>query len=241
MVPVRAIDIVERGQLVREVVLDTETTGLSPEEGHRIVEIGCLELINHLPTGRKFHSYLNPDRDIPVEATAIHGLAHKDLLSQPRFAEQVELFLRFIGDDKLVIHNASFDLSFLNAELDRLSLSPIEPHRAVDTLVLARQKFPGSPASLDALCKRFSINNSMREKHGALLDADLLAQVYVELIGARQPTLGFATESPDSAGGGQIRRIPRVPRVPREHVPSEAEVTRHKALLAKLRKPIWLS
>ena len=158
---VRTVDIVEGGQPVREVVLDTETTGLSPEEGHRIVEIGCLELINHLPTGRKFHSYLNPDRDIPVEATAIHGLAHKDLLSQPRFAEQVELFLLFIGDDQLVIHNASFDLSFLNAELDRLSLSPIEPHRAVDTLVLARQKFPGSPASLDALCKRFSINNSI--------------------------------------------------------------------------------
>ena len=223
---------------MREVVLDTETTGLSPEEGHRIVEIGCLELINHLPTGRKFHSYLNPDRDIPVEATAIHGLAHKDLLGQPRFADQVEPFLRFIGDDTLVIHNAGFDLNFLNAELDRLSLALIEPNRAVDTLLLARQKFPGSPASLDALCKRFSINNSMRARHGALLDADLLAQVYVELIGARQTTLGFAAESPGRPSGMQI---PRVPRVPREHLPSDAEVTRHKALLAKLRKPIWLS
>ena len=144
---------------MREVVLDTETTGLSPDEGHRIVEIGCLELINHLPTGRKFHSYLNPDRDIPKEATAIHGLAHKDLLGQPRFSDRAVPFLRFIGDDKLVIHNAVFDLSFLNAELDRLSLSLIETDRAVDTLVLARQKFPGSPASLDALCRRFSINN----------------------------------------------------------------------------------
>ena len=239
MAPVRAADFVKGDQPVREVVLDTETTGLSPEEGHRIIEIGCLELINHLPSGRKFHSYLNPDRDIPAEATAIHGLARKDLLGQPSFADQVASFMSFIGDDKLIIHNASFDLGFLNAELDRLNLSLIEPDRAVDTLILARQKFPGAPASLDALCKRFSINNSMRERHGALLDADLLAQVYVELIGARQPTLGFATESHGHPDSGQAP--PRVARVPREHAPSETEVARHNALLAKLRKPIWLS
>ena len=223
---------------MREVVLDTETTGLSPDEGHRIVEIGCLELITHLPTGQNFHTYLNPERDIPAEATAIHGLNQKELIDQPRFADQAAPFLGFIGDDALVIHNAAFDLSFLNAELDRLDLALIEPSRAVDTLALARQKFPGSPASLDALCKRFSINNSMRLRHGALLDADLLAQVYVELIGARQPTLGFAAESIDRLRKGEI---PRVPRVPREHSPNEAEVMRHKALLAKLRKPIWLS
>ena len=171
--------------------------------------------------------------------TAIHGLARKDLLGQPSFADQVAPFMSFIGDDKLIIHNASFDLGFLNAELDRLNLSLIEPDRAVDTLILARQKFPGAPASLDALCKRFSINNSMRERHGALLDADLLAQVYVELIGARQPTLGFATESHGHPDRGQAP--PRVARVPREHAPSETEVARHSALLAKLRKPIWLS
>ncbi|HIC72271.1 MAG TPA: DNA polymerase III subunit epsilon, partial [Alphaproteobacteria bacterium] len=176
---------------MREVVLDTETTGLKPEEGHRIIEIGCLELINHLPSGQKFHSYFNPDREIEAEATSIHGLTWKDLRGHPSFADQAASFLSFIAGDKLIIHNAEFDLGFINAELERVNLGLIASDRAVDTVILARRKFPGAPVSLDALCKRFSIDNSKRDKHGALLDAELLAQVYVELIGTRQATLGF--------------------------------------------------
>ena len=223
---------------LREVVLDTETTGLKPEEGHRIIEIGCLELINHLPSGRKFHSYFNPDREIEAEATSIHGLTWKDLRGHPNFADQAASFLSFIAGDKLIIHNAEFDLGFINAELERVNLGLIASDRAVDTVILARRKFPGAPVSLDALCKRFSINNSKRDKHGALLDAELLAQVYVELIGTRQATLGFVAKSRDR---GANARAPRVPRAPREHAASDEEVARHTLFLAKLSKPLWLS
>ena len=222
---------------MREIVLDTETTGLNPNDGHRIIELGCLELINHLPSGRTFHSYFNPEREVPFAATEIHGLTWDDLKGQPIFAHQVDLFLEFIANDRLVIHNAEFDLGFLNAELGRLNLTSIGLDRAVDTLKIARQKYPGAPASLDALCKKFSINNTMRDKHGALLDADLLAQVYVELIEARQPALGLSAVTV-----GDVKKIRSVNahRQPRVYAPSQEELSHHRLLLKKLTKPIWL-
>lgn len=178
---------------MREIVLDTETTGFEPAEGHRIVEIGAIELLNHLPTGRTYHQYINPQRAMPTEAFAVHGLGDDFLRDKPRFAEVAAAFLAFVGvDSRLVIHNAAFDMKFLNAELGWVSLPPIAMERALDTVALARRKFPGSPASLDALCRRFGIDNSAREKHGALLDSELLAEVYLELIGGRQPDLVLA-------------------------------------------------
>ncbi|MDF3034679.1 MAG: polymerase epsilon subunit, partial [Alphaproteobacteria bacterium] len=171
---------------MREIVLDTETTGLDPAEGHRVIEIGCVELINYLPTGRVYHTYINPERDVPLEASAISGLKTDFLKPFPVFSKIVDDFLSFLGDDKLVIHNASFDLKFLNAELERLGHPLFLPHRATDTLKIARTKFPGSPASLDALCRRFQIDLTSRTKHGALVDSELLAKVYLELIGGRQ-------------------------------------------------------
>ena len=168
---------------MREIVLDTETTGLDPFSGHRIVEIGCVEMIGHIRTGNHFHSYLNPERDMPMEAQNIHGLSAEFLKDKPLFKTIARSFLEFIGDDPLIIHNAAFDLKFLNAELDRNGLPLIAMERAIDTVLMARQKFPGSPANLDALCKRFNIDTSARTKHGALLDAELLADVYLEFKG----------------------------------------------------------
>ncbi|PPR16303.1 MAG: DNA polymerase III subunit epsilon [Alphaproteobacteria bacterium MarineAlpha9_Bin7] len=222
---------------MREVVLDTETTGLKPEEGHRIIEIGCVELINHLPSGQQFHSYFNPEREVPSEATAIHGLTWKDLQDQPSFGDGAAEFLGFLGGDKLVIHNAEFDLRFINTELALVNLPIIAPDRAIDTVSLARRKFPGTPASLDALCKRFSIDNSMRDKHGALLDADLLAQVYVELIDARQPVLGLTADNRER--GTSLVTPPRTHRSPRAHSASEDEIKKHRMLVSKLQKPLW--
>ena len=222
---------------MREVVLDTETTGLKPEEGHRIIEIGCVELINHLPSGQQFHSYFNPEREVPSEATAIHGLTWKDLQDQPSFGDGAAEFLGFLGADKLVIHNAEFDLRFINTELALVNLPIIAPDRAIDTVSLARRKFPGTPASLDALCKRFSIDNSMRDKHGALLDADLLAQVYVELIDARQPVLGLTADNRER--GTSLVTPPRTHRSPRAHSASEDEIKKHRMLVSKLQKPLW--
>lgn len=175
--------------MVREIILDTETTGLDPATGDRIVEIGALELLNHLPTGRTFHVYINPERDMPKEAEAVHGLSSTFLKDKPVFAAIVREFLEFIGDSALIIHNASFDVAFLNSELSFLRLPAIEPERVVDTLHIARQKHPGSANSLDALCRRYGIDNSRRTKHGALLDSELLAEVYLELIGGRQTAL----------------------------------------------------
>lgn len=174
---------------MREIILDTETTGLSPQDGHRIVEIGCLELFNHVPTGESFHCYLNPERDMPRQAEAIHGLSAQFLADKPRFADVIDQLLEFLSDSPLVIHNAEFDLAFLNAEFLRLERAPFDSERAVDTLSLARRRFPGAPASLDALCKRFGVDNTGRTKHGALLDSELLAAVYLELLGGRQPGL----------------------------------------------------
>lgn len=181
---------------MREIVLDTETTGFEPGEGHRIVEIGAIELLNHVPTGRVYHQYINPDRAVPKEAREVHGLDDDFLRDKPRFSAIAAEFVAFIGaDSRLVIHNASFDMKFLNAELAWAGYPELPMDRALDTLAMARRKFPGSPATLDALCRRFGIDNSAREKHGALLDSELLAEVYLELIGGRQPDFALSVTS----------------------------------------------
>lgn len=228
---------------MREIVLDTETTGLDPAEGHRIVEIGAVELLNHMPTGRTYHQYLKPDRPMPKEAFAVHGLGDDFLRDKARFGDVVGDFLAFIGDAQLVIHNAPFDMRFLNAELKAASLPPLPMARALDTVALARQKYPGSPASLDALCRRFGVDNSAREKHGALLDSEILAEVYLELIGGRQPGLVLQTDRSRPAGDDE----PAVPRRPRARVtplpprltPDEAAA--HAAFVTTLGEgAIWL-
>src|SRR5712671_7825964 len=206
---------------MREVVIDTETTGLDPQAGHRIVEIACLELIHHVPTGRKLHRYVNPERDVPADAMAVHGLDAEFLAEHPPFAAIAEELTEFIAGDSLVIHNAEFDLAFINAELARLGHGPLAGP-FVDTLAVARRKFPGAPASLDALCRRFAIDLTAREKHGADIDCGLLAAVYVELLGGRQPGLDFATPG----AGGIAMALPqdRPPRPARPHAPSIEEL-----------------
>ncbi len=219
---------------MREVVLDIETTGLKPEEGHRIVEIACLELVHHVPTGQAFHRYVNPGRDMPEEARAIHGLSSEFLAGHPPFAAVVDELLAFLGSARLVIHNAEFDLAFLNAELARLGRPPIDC-ACVDTLALARRRFPGSPSSLDALCRRFAIDLSGREKHGAEIDCRLLAAVYVELLGGRQPGLDFTPPGEAAAVSS------REPRAPRPHAPTPDELAAHRAMLSRLSDPLWLA
>jgi DNA polymerase-3 subunit epsilon len=196
---------------MREIVLDTETTGLDPLQGHRLVELGCIELLNRIPTGATFHSYLNPEREVPAEAFAIHGLATEFLRDKPRFLDIVDEFLAFIGDAPLVIHNAAFDHGFLLAELKRVERPAIARERLVDTLLLARRKHPAGPNRLDDLCARYGIDNSRRTKHGALLDAEILAEVYLELIGARQAQLGLAERSERRSEGrpGAVTRRER--------------------------------
>lgn len=224
---------------MREIVMDTETTGLDPAEGHRIVEIGAVELLNHLPTGRVYHQYINPERDMPAEAFAVHGLSAERLAREPVFAAVAEAFLAFIGDAPLIIHNAAFDMKFLNAELSALGLPALPAERAVDTLAIARRRFPGSPAGLDALCRRFGVDNSAREKHGALLDSELLAEVYLELIGGRQPDLVAAlapAARPEQAASAPVpgawrpgpRPSPLPPRL------TEADLARHESFIATL-------
>jgi DNA polymerase-3 subunit epsilon len=218
---------------VREIVVDTETTGLDPGEGHRIVEIACIELVHHVPTGRKFQRYVNPERDMPEEALAVHGITAEFLANQAPFAAIVDELLAFIGSDQLVIHNAEFDLAFLNAELARLQRDPITS-AFVDTLGLARVRFPGAPASLDALCRRFDIDLSDRVEHGAEIDCGLLAAVYLELLGGRQPGLDFTMPAND------IALAERIVRPPRPHSPSPEEVIAHQAMLRMIAEPIWL-
>jgi len=227
---------------MREIVLDTETTGLKPADGHRVVELGCVELLNRIPTGATFHVYLNPDRDMPAEAFAVHGLSSDFLKDKPRFAEVADDFIDFIADAPIVAHNASFDHGFLCHELKLISRPGISFERVVDTLMLARRKHAAGPYSLDALCARYGIDNSRRTKHGALLDAEILAEVYLELIGGRQATLGLADdiELPESSIDGAIvvrtRPEPLEPRV------SEAEREAHRAFIATLgENAIWLS
>lgn len=222
---------------MREIVIDTETTGLDPQDGHRIVEIACLELLHHVPTGRKFHCYLNPERDMPADALLVHGLTAEFLARQQAFAAVADELVAFIGGDRVVIHNAGFDLAFINAELARLDRPPLAcPF--VDTLAVARQRFPGAPASLDALCRRFAIDLSGRDKHGAEIDCALLAEVYIELLGGRQPGLNFAaTAMVDIAG--ELAAPSRPPRAPRPHAPTLDELAAHQAMLAAIKTPLW--
>jgi DNA polymerase III subunit epsilon len=223
---------------MREVVIDTETTGLDPQAGHRIVEIACIELLHHVPSGRRFHRYVNPERDMPSDALLVHGLTAEFLATHPPFAVIADELAAFIGGDRLVIHNAEFDLAFLNAELARLGRSPLAcPF--VDTLAVARRRFPGAPASLDALCRRFAIDRSERELHGAEIDCELLAAVYIELLGGRQPGLDFAADAVAAFAEIDIVRGP--PRVPRPHAPTAAELVAHQAMLAAITAPLWLA
>lgn len=222
---------------MREIVLDTETTGFEPLEGDRIVEIGAVEIFNHLPTGKTYHQYINPERMMPKEAFDVHGLGDDFLRNQPVFSQIGQAFLDFIGDAQLVIHNASFDMKFLNFELSKIGLPTIPNSRATDTLLIARRKFPGSPASLDALCRRFGVDNSAREKHGALLDSEILAEVYLELVGGRQPDFGLnsATES-NKSGVTQIASDwrPRARPTPLAARLTDQEAAAHAAFVDKI-------
>jgi DNA polymerase-3 subunit epsilon len=224
---------------MREVVLDTETTGLDPLAGHRVVEVGCLELLNTVATGKTFHAYFNPEMIMPAGAQEIHGLTDEFLGDKPLFAERVEAFLAFIGDAQLVIHNAQFDIGFLNAELERIGRQQLaNPY--IDTVSMARRKFPGQRVSLDALCERFNVDNSSRTKHGALLDAELLAEVYLELSGGRQRDLGLALDASGPVLSGGLMAANRPVRPPRPHTPTAAEFAAHLAFLAQLTDPLWL-
>ncbi|MCS6877141.1 MAG: DNA polymerase III subunit epsilon [Geminicoccaceae bacterium] len=225
--------------MLREVVLDTETTGLDPAEGHRIVEIAALELVNHLPTGETFQTYLDPERDVPEEARRVHGLDRAFLTGQPTFAQVVDRLLAFLGESPLVIHNAAFDLAFLNAELARVGRPPIAASRVIDTLLLAQSRFPGAPVNLDALCRRFGVDASARTLHGALLDCRLLAEVYVHLLGGRQAGLALVAGETPRAAPRAVSSEPRAPRPPRPHAPSAEELAAHRAFVAQLVDPIW--
>lgn len=226
---------------MREIVLDTETTGLDPLTGDRIVEIGAVELLNHMPTGRNFHVYINPERDMPREAFAVHGLSAEFLADKPVFAAIADDFVTFIGEARLVIHNASFDMKFLNAELKRVARAVLPAARALDTLDLARRRFPGANNTLDALCRRFGVDNSSREKHGALLDSELLAEVYLELIGGRQPDLTLTVVSSSQTSTTDVLWTP--PPRPRRLAPrvTGEEAAAHVAFVAELGdKALWL-
>jgi DNA polymerase III subunit epsilon len=225
---------------MREIVIDTETTGLDPRDGHRIVEVACLELMHHIPTGRKFHRYVNPEREMPEEAYAVHGLSAEFLAEHPRFAEIVDELIEFIGEDRVVIHNAEFDLAFLNAQLARLG-RPRLACALVDTLAMARQRFPGAPASLDALCRRFAIDLSVREKHGADIDCGLLASVYLELLGGRQPALALVSDAADAGLDQEQAALRRPMRPPRPHRATEEELKAHRAMLEAVKSPLWLA
>ena len=225
---------------MREIVFDTETTGLNPAGGDRIVEIGCVEVYNRVETGRSFHAYFNPDRDMPFDAQEVHGLTNLFLSDKPRFPELADDLLDFLEDSPLVAHNAGFDFGFLNNELGLCGREVISMSRMVDTLALARTRHPGAKHSLDALCTRFGVDRSRRTKHGALLDAQLLAQVYIELTGGRQIGLGLveetaAAEIVEVAGTVTVRQ----PRAPRPHMPADEELERHRAFISGLVDPLW--
>jgi DNA polymerase-3 subunit epsilon len=230
---------------MREVIFDTETTGLDPHNGDRMVEIGCIEMVGRIATGRTFHAYFNPEREMPPEAEQVHGLTTAFLASKPTFAELADELLAFLGDAPLVAHNAGFDFAFLNAELERAGRAPIAGERMIDTVALARRKHPGAKLSLDALCARYGIDRSHRVKHGALLDAELLAQVYVELTGGRQIGLGLvASESMVEAASAVLMpgtlQAARPVRPPRPHAPSAEELARHRAFIAGIEGALWL-
>ncbi len=231
--------------LLREIVFDTETTGTDHTSGDRVVEIGCVELLNHIPTGKTFHTYLNPERPVAAGAVAVHGLTDEFLKDKPRFAEVADAFAAFIGDARLVIHNAAFDVGFLNAEFARTGHPKIEMDRAIDTLAMARRKHPGASNSLDALCSRYGIDNSKRTKHGALLDSEILAEVYIELLGGRQTDLGLTLASQGASGtraasGAAPSGAPRRREIPAASRLADAEREAHAAFVAKMgEKAVW--
>lgn len=223
---------------MREIILDTETTGLDPYAGHRIVEIGCVELINLVPTGKIYHQYINPERNMPMEAFNVHGLSNEFLANHPKFQDVVLDFLTFIGDNsKIVIHNASFDMKFLDWEMERTGHSLIDRSRIIDTLEIARKQNPGGRNSLDALCKRYGVNNSHREYHGALLDSQLLADVYLYLKGGRQPT--FILQEEDAQVSEATVEHSPVEFAYRSFTPSENETTQHGNLITKIKNSKW--
>jgi len=224
---------------MREIVVDTETTGLDVLAGHRIVEIGCVELLNHVPTGKEWQAYLNPLRESEREAYNVHGLSDAFLAKQPLFRERMDEFLEFLGDSRLVIHNAEFDLKFINNELRMEGAEPISGERVTDSLHLARKIYPGQANSLDALMKRLGVDASERTLHGALLDAKLLAQVYLELMGGRQAGFSFAGAGGDAGEALEAEYAPREGREPRPHDATEEEIARHEAFLDQLDDPIW--
>ena len=225
--------------MTRAVLFDTETTGLDPTSGDRVIEVAALELINDLPTGQYFHALIHPERDIPEEASRIHGFRLSDLEGKPKFAEIAADLVAFFGDAaRLIAHNAPFDFGFLNHEFGRLGLPPLHPDRMVDTLMLAKARFPGMPNSLDALCRRFAIDLSQRTTHNALLDCRLLADVYVELTGGRQRGLGLASEASTAPVAVYVHSGPRTARLV---VPSVAELTAHYAMVGRLKDPVWLA
>lgn len=225
---------------MREIIFDTETTGLDPKSGDRLVEIGCIEMVNRVTTGRTFHAYFNPQRDMPAAAEAVHGLSATFLADKPLFAAHVDELLEFIGDSPLVAHNAGFDFGFLDAELALCARDPVCRSRMIDTVALARVRHPGAKLSLDALCTRYGIDRSHRTMHGALLDAELLAQVYVELTGGRQIGLELAPDSRESLVAAVVTAVrSREFRAPRSHAPSAAELAAHKLFMASIKEPIW--
>jgi DNA polymerase III subunit epsilon len=226
---------------MREIIFDTETTGLSPREGHRLVEVGCIEVINRFPTGRVFHKYINPERDMPIEAFEVHGLSSEFLRDKPVFADIAEEFWDFIDGAKLVAHNAGFDMGFINAEFDRVGKPAISMEHVVDTVQLARRKFPGAKASLDALCERFGISNAHRVKHGALLDAEILAEVYSELLGGKQSAMALDASTPQPTGAvSAVQRAPLSRPSPLQPLLSEAEIAAHAVFVADMgEKAVW--
>lgn len=231
---------------MREIVFDTETTGLDPKSGDRLVEIGCVEMVNRVPTGAVFHCYFNPERDMPAEAEAVHGLSITFLSDKPKFAEQADALLDFIADSPMVAHNAGFDFGFINSELEMCGREPVSRDRMVDTVAIARRKHPGAKLSLDALCTRYGIDRSHRTKHGALLDAELLAQLYVELMGGRQIGLELAADAVGAAGLVVVEEaitvtssLTRAYRSPRPHAASAEELARHAEFMAGFAEPIW--
>ena len=228
---------------MREVIFDTETTGLDPKTGDRMVEIGCVEMIGRVETGRTYHAYYNPERDMPSTAEAVHGLSISFLETKPKFAQTVDELLEFLGDAPLVAHNAGFDFGFLNNELERIGRPHISMERMVDTIAIARKKHPGAKLSLDALCTRYGVDRSHRVRHGALLDAELLAQVYVELTGGRQ--IGLELAADNDTGHADTLQVARSPapdrpyRAPRPHAASADELARHAEFIARIEDPIW--
>lgn len=222
---------------MREIILDTETTGLDPFDGHRVIEIGCVEMINRVKTGSYYHCYINPERDVPREAFLVHGISYEFLKDKKVFKDIAEEFIEYIADSTLVIHNAKFDLKFLNYELSNIGIADLSEARVVDTLNVARKTFPGSPASLDSLCKRYKIDLSKREKHGALLDAELLADVYINLMGGKQSKLEFIEEKRNRLVNAM--KVPKQFKEPRNFSVSQEEANAHQEIIKMMKNPVW--